>query len=146
MSLRISKHYTIDANIYEVWKFISNLDMIARCIPDLEDIDIKDSTLKGKVRSRFSFIKGKIDIESSILDSKENEHLEVSIRGKTIGSSFIIIMDIDLSYNTSTTLNITMNIDTHGLLKHIPNSLIYKIVDDLGSDMLRCIKDSLECK
>ena len=142
--MRISKRYVIYASIDKVWEFVASIENMARCMQDVEEVKVEDDKLFAKVKPRFSFIKGVTKVEAMIIDAKSNEQLIVSIRGKSIGASFEADMKIDLEYDDATILDIDLDLDLHGLLKHIPRSLIYKVVDDIGSDMLKCIERNIE--
>ena len=142
--MRISKRYVIYASIDKVWEFVASIENIAKCMQDVEEVKVEDDKLFAKVKPRFSFIKGVTKVEAMIIDAKPNEQLIVSIRGKSIGASFEADMKINLEYDDATILDIDLDLDLHGLLKHIPRSLIYKVVDDIGSDMLKCIERNIE--
>lgn len=145
MELLFKKEYTINSEIEKVWDFLTNIEMVTDCIPHLEDLHIvSSSTFTGKVKPPFSFIRGNFKINSEIEKIKEKEHLKITVKGSSIGSSFEIIMRVDMLPVDGTKLQLDIKVKTFGLLKPIPKSLIFKGVEDIEKLMLKNIKDILE--
>lgn len=145
MELLFKKEYTINSEIEKVWDFLTNIEMVTDCIPYLEDLHIvSSSTFTGKAKPPFSFIRGNFKINSEIEKIKEKEHLKVTVKGSSIGSSFEIIMQVDMLPVDGTKLQLDIEVKTFGLLKPIPKSLIFKGVEDIEKLMLKNIKDVLE--
>jgi carbon monoxide dehydrogenase subunit G len=70
--------------------------------------------------------------------------LTIGVRGSSIGASLEITMDIIISAAAGTKIQINARIETFGLLKTLPKSLIYKVVEDIETPILKCIKEKLE--
>lgn len=145
LELLFKKEYTINSEIEKVWDFLTNIERVTDCIPYLEDLHVNSSsTFTGKVKLPFSFIRGSFKINSEIEKTKEKEHLKVTVNGSSIGSSFEIIMQVDMLPVDGTKLQLDIEVKTFGLLKPIPKSLIFKGVEDIEKLMLKNIKDILE--
>ncbi len=139
--LTLSKEYSINASIDALWSVLTDVRKVTLCIPSVEDITVYNNGFKARVKPPFSFIKGKFYVESSIKEAREKEYMQIHVRGSSIGSRFEINMSIALhEYKDHTRLKVDIDIEMHGLLKTVPNTLIRKVVDDLGSSMLECIK------
>ncbi|GIU70600.1 MAG: hypothetical protein KatS3mg003_0079 [Candidatus Nitrosocaldaceae archaeon] len=141
MHIELKKEYEINADIDDVWQFFNDINKITSCIPNLEDVEIEKNGFKAKIKPPFSFIKGKFRIESEINEIKDNT-MKITMKGSSIGSSFYMLFNITFSDNTK--IEITVTAETYGLLKTIPKSLIHKIVEDIETPMLKCIKGRLE--
>jgi len=138
--INLKREYTLDSSIERVWLVLTDVQKISSCIPDVEGIILHDHGFKARVKPRLSFIKGKFRLESSISEMKENEHLTIHTKGSSIGSSFEINMRIRLERsNNSTVLAVEADIETHGLFKSIPATLIYKVIDDVEVSIMNCI-------
>ncbi len=141
MHIKIKREYNINANLENVFNVFANPKILSQCVPDLEEIKIEDSSFKGKIRPRFSFIKGKFNIETVISPSRDKESININIKGRSIGSSFIIIIILSLTNNTNISADIEADIS--GLLKALPPSLINKVIEDTETRMINCLKARL---
>ncbi|MEM2760380.1 MAG: SRPBCC domain-containing protein [Nitrososphaerales archaeon] len=141
----LKKEYVINSDIENVWNFLTELREVTSCIPNLENLQIETPTkFRGKIKPPFSFVKGKFSVESELIELKEKERLTIAVRGSSIGASFKIMMTMLISYVSGTKIHLDVRVETTGLLKTLPKSLIHKVVEDIETPMLRCIKEKLE--
>lgn len=125
--------------------FLTDIERVTYCIPYFEDLRIESSSkFTGKVKPPFSFMRGNFKIISEIQQIKEKERLKVIVKGSSIGSSFDIIMQIEILPIEGTKLQLDIQIKTSGLLKPLPKSLIFKGVEEIEKIMLFNIKEKLE--
>jgi carbon monoxide dehydrogenase subunit G len=142
--LKLSKEYEFNSSIDDTWRLLTDLSKVTRCIPNIEDVKIEDYGFKASVKPPFSFIRGRFKIESKIKELREKEFILVYVKGSSIGAGFEISMSITISMLEGITrLKADIIIDTHGLLKTVPNSLVYKVVDDIEGYTIKCIKEQL---
>jgi len=145
MVIELKKEYVINSDVENIWNFLTNLKEVTNCIPNLENLQIETPTkFKGKIRPPFSFVKGKFNIESEVKEFREKESLTIAMRGSSIGASFEVTMGITISSIDGTEIQIDVRVETFGLLKTLPRSLIHQVVEDIETPMLRCIKAKLE--
>ncbi len=143
--IELSKEYVINADVKKVWGFLTDLQQLTGCIPNLENVQIESPTkFKGKIKPPFSFIKGKLGIESEIVKFNGTDGFTATMKGSSIGASFQGTVNIAVLAAEGTKIQIGARVETYGLLKTIPKSLIYKVVEDVETPMLRCIKEKLE--
>jgi carbon monoxide dehydrogenase subunit G len=143
--MEINKQYMISAGADKVLSFLTDLKQVTSCIPNLENLQIETPTsFKGKIKPPFSFVKGRLNIESELLrqSSEKDGFFVATVKGSSIGASFQGTMQVTVSEGSS--IRIDAKVETFGLLKTIPKSLIYKAVEDIETPMLRCIKEKLE--
>lgn len=145
MIIELKKEYVINSELENVWNLLTNLKEVTSCIPWLENLQIETPTkFRGKIKPPFSFIKGRFNIESEVKESKEKEGLTIAVGGSSIGASFKGTMSITLSSTDGTKIEMNVRVETFGLLKTLPKSLIHKVVEDIETPMLKCIKEKLE--
>lgn len=143
--IEMRKEYVINSSVEKVWNFLTDLQQVTSCIPSLENVKIETPTrFKAKVKPPFSFIKGRFNVESEVKDRREGESLTIGVRGSSIGASFEITMAIAISSISGTRMQVEVRAETFGLLKTIPKSLIYRVVEGIEAPMLKCIKERLE--
>jgi hypothetical protein len=141
--IELKKEYVVNAGIEKIWNFLTNLKEVTSCIPNLENLQIETPTkFRGKIKPPFSFVRGRLNIESEVQGFNEKERLTIAIKGTSIGASFRGTMQITLSAGTK--IQVDAKVETFGLLRTIPKSLIYKIVEDIETPVLKCIKGKLE--
>jgi len=145
MIIEFKKEHVINSELENVWSFLTNLKEVTTCIPWLENLQIETPTqFRGKIKPPFSFIKGRFDIESEVKESKEKESFTIAVRGSSIGTSFKGTMSITLSSTDGTKMQMNVRVETFGLLKTLPKSLVHKVAEDIETLMLKCIKEKLE--
>ncbi|MFQ5941397.1 MAG: CoxG family protein [Nitrososphaerales archaeon] len=145
MLIEVKKEYVINSDVEKVWNFLTDLKEVTSCMPRLEKLQIETPTkFRGKIKPPFSFVKGRFKIESEIKQFREKESLTIGVRGSSIGSSFKITMGITISPMDGTKIQIDAKVETFGLLKPLPKSLIHKGIEDIETPMLSCIKEKLE--
>jgi uncharacterized protein len=134
-------------NSHNLWDFLTNAEKIIPCIPDLESLQIVNAmSFKGKIKPRFSFVKGKLNIECKITIVEEGHSFALDIKGSSIGATFALTMDvlINSSAKSTTEMQVKVRAETFGLLKAIPRSLVQQVVEETEKSMLVCIKQKLE--
>lgn len=145
MVIELKKEYVINSDVESVWNLLTNLKEVTSCIPNLENLEIETPTrFRAKIKPPFSFVKGRLKVESELKEFREKESLTIAVRGSSIGASFEATMGITISNIEGTRIQIDVRVETFGLLKTLPKSLIYKVIEDIETPMLTCIKGKLE--
>ncbi len=86
MEATITKKFSLEAPIKEVWKSLSNPKEISGCVPGATITDqIDDNNYKGEVTLKFGPIKTKYDGEITIEEMDNNAHTML-LRGKGLDS------------------------------------------------------------
>ncbi|MDA7854262.1 SRPBCC family protein [Cyclobacteriaceae bacterium] len=86
MEATITKKFSLEAPIEEVWKSLSNPKEISGCVPGATITDqIDDNNYKGEVTLKFGPIKTKYDGEITIEEMDNNAHTML-LRGKGLDS------------------------------------------------------------
>lgn len=142
MQIEIRKEYAINASADKVSSFLTDLKEVTSCIPNLEQAEIETPTrFKGKIKPPFSFVKGRLNIESELTESGKGG-FTATVKGSSIGASFNATLHITVTEGA--VVRIDAKVETFGLLRTIPKSIIYKVVEDVETPMLQCIKEKVE--
>ncbi len=86
MEATITKKFSLEAPIEQVWKSLSNPKEISGCVPGATITDqIDDKNYKGEVTLKFGPIKTKYDGEITIVEMDNDAH-EMLLRGTGLDS------------------------------------------------------------
>ena len=86
MEATITKKFSLEAPIEQVWKSLSNPKEISGCVPGATITDqIDDKNYKGEVTLKFGPIKTKYDGEITIAEMDNDSH-KMLLRGKGLDS------------------------------------------------------------
>lgn len=111
----------------QLWARLTDMTFMSRMIPDVEKVERLDASgFACKVRPRFSFLTGSLELTFEIIERAEPERLKVRSRGKGIGSTVVVDEEIHLSAGEKgTTLRWTGAIvSREGLLKPVSATLL----------------------
>jgi len=116
-----------DCGQTELWSRITDMAFVSRVIPDVERVDrLDDSGFACRVRPRFSFLTGSLELIFEVVESMPCDRLTVRSRGKGIGAAVVVEAAIHLLPSGSgTELRWTgVIVAREGLLKPVSPSLI----------------------
>ena len=116
-----------DCGHTELWGRITDMAFVSRAIPDIERVErIDNSGFTCRVRPRFSFLTGSLELIFEIIESIPCERLIVRSRGKGIGAAVVVEAHLHLEpASPGTELQWTgVIVEREGLLKPIGQSLI----------------------
>jgi len=125
MNFAGTEHF--DVSPAALWARLNDMAFIASVIPDVDKVDRLEPTgFTCKVRPRFSFLTGSLELSFAVVDSVPIEKLVVRSRGKGIGAAIVVDIEIHLAPAArGTDLNWTGTIVSRdGLLKPIGTGLI----------------------
>jgi carbon monoxide dehydrogenase subunit G len=115
---------------------------VSRVIPDVDRITKLEQTgFSCRVRPRFSFLTGTLDLTFEIIDSTPPARLKVRSRGKGIGAAVVVEADLHLvAGGSGTELQWTgVIVSREGLLKPIGPSLIQgaaqRVIDNFWKNL-----------
>ena len=111
----------------ELWARLTDMTFMSRMIPDVEKVErLETSGFTCKVRPRFSFLTGALELTFEILERAEPERLKVRSISKGIGSTVVVEEEIHLTAAESgATLRWSGTIVSRdGLLKPVSPALL----------------------
>ena len=111
----------------ELWARLTDMAFVSRVIPDVERVERLDAAgFACRVRPRFSFLTGSLDLTFELLDPVPPERLKVRSRGKGIGSAVVVEAELRLApADGGAELQWTGTImSREGLLKPVSSALL----------------------
>jgi carbon monoxide dehydrogenase subunit G len=130
-----------------VWNFITDPEKIAHCLPDLQSLEVKDSTrFSATVKVGISFVRGNFTFDFTLLDQKPPSHSSFEAIGRGAGVSVRLNSSIDLKELSADSTELTSRTDAQlrGLLGEISPSLIQASTNKFTQQFFDCIKTKLE--
>ncbi len=131
----------------DVWNFISKPEEIARCLPDLQSIDVKDpKTFTVTLKVGIAFVRGNFKFDFTLLDQKPPIHSAFNAMGKGAGVSVRLTASMDLNEVDDKTTELVWKTDAElgGLLSEISPSLIQNSTSKFSQQFFGCVKSKLE--
>ena len=131
----------------EVWQFISKPEEIAKCLPDLQTFEVKDSkTFSVSVKVGIAFVRGNFKFDFTLLDQEPPSHSKFEAVGKGAGVSVRMTTSIDLNAVDAGTTELAWKTDAElgGLLGEISPSLIQNSTNKFSKQFFDCVKSKLE--
>ena len=116
-----------DCSQAELWARLTDMSFVSRVIPDIDRVDRMDASgFACRVRPRFSFLTGSLDLAFEVLEPVPYERLTVRSRGKGIGAAVVVEAELHLApAGPGTELRWTGTIVAReGLLKPVSPALI----------------------
>jgi len=145
--MHLEGRYVLKANRTDVWNLISNPEKIARCLPGLQQLEIKDSkTFVVTVKVGISFVRGNFKFTFTLIDQIPPSHLRFQANGRGAGVSVNMNTSMDLSEPQpgSTELSWKSDVELGGLLGELSPSLLQNSTSGFTQEFFNCIKAQLE--
>lgn len=139
----------INATQRNVWEFISNPEMIAKCLPGLEKFEAKDAkSFSVTMKVGISFVRGEFKFTFSLLDQTPPSHSRFEAYGKGAGVSVHLDASIDLHEIGLTITELVWKADAElgVLLAEFSPSLLQSSTGKFTQDFFDCVKSKLEAK
>ena len=139
--------YILNKPREEVWQFISKPEEIAKSLPDLQSLEVKDSkTFTVNVKVGIAFVRGDFRFDFNLLDQKPPSHSKFEAVGKGAGVSVRLTANMDLNEGAAGTTELAWKTDAElgGLLSEISPSLIQNSTNRFTKQFFDCVKSKLE--
>lgn len=129
MEATITKKFSLEAPIEQVWKSLSNPKEISGCVPGATITDqIDDKNYKGEVTLKFGPIKTKYDGEITIAEMDNDAH-KMLLRGKGLdskgkGNAEMTMNGSAMTRDEGTEVDFKMVVNIQGTLAQFGSRLI----------------------
>ena len=129
MEATITKKFSLEAPIEQVWKSLSNPREISGCVPGATITDqIDDKNYKGEVTLKFGPIKTKYDGEITIAEMDNDAH-KMLLRGKGLdskgkGNAEMTMNGSAVTIDEGTEIDFKMVVNIQGTLAQFGSRLI----------------------
>jgi carbon monoxide dehydrogenase subunit G len=111
----------------ELWSRLSDMVFISRVIPDVDRVQRIDSAgFACRVRPRFSFLSGSLDLAFDMVEALPPGMLKVRSRGKGLGGAVVVDAELQIASRESGSEVLWTGtiVSREGLLKPVSPGLI----------------------
>jgi uncharacterized protein len=134
----------IPASRDRVWRFLTNPDAVATCVPDVESIDAIDPTrFTARVKAGIGPVRGKFGFDITWQQLDEPSHAHMTAQGKTPGSAVTVDSTMDLAEAGDGVTELTWNADVvvHGMIASVGARLLDGFARKQTEQFFRCIRE-----
>jgi carbon monoxide dehydrogenase subunit G len=145
--MHLEDAYRLKASRLRAWDFISNPEQIAKCLPDLESFQMKDSkSFTVTVKVGVAFLRGSFKFDFTLLDQIPPSHSSFEAHGKGAGVSVRLNATIDLTETDMNSTELAWKADAQlgGLLGEMSPSLLQDSTGNFVQRFFDCLKTKLE--
>jgi len=97
MNLQSSGEEKIPVGPDAVWAFVTDPEKVGRCLPDVVDVTVQDSThLEAVVKVGVGPVHGKFKIKVELLPAPSKRHIDMRMSGGGFGSTVDMTSGADL--------------------------------------------------
>ncbi len=139
--------FDVKAPRQKVWDFISVPNNVAKCLPDLQKLEVlAPDRFKATVKAGVGFIKGTFNFEFAMLDMQPPTHAKLSGHGSGTGSTVDLETAIDLSDLPDGGTRMAWKADAKvgGLIASVGQRLLEGAAQKLVGNLFACLKKQLE--
>ncbi len=144
--MRYSGTETIPAPRERVWKFVTNPEMVAQCVPDVESLDVVDPmNFKATVKAGIGPVRGKFGFAVAWQELIEPRRAHMTAQGKSGGNVVTVDSTMDLSEagDNGTELAWNANVVVHGMLASVGARLLDGFARKQTEQFFACIRSKL---
>lgn len=145
--MHLEGKYVLKRPRIQVWEFISNPEAIAKCLPDLQSLEVKDpKQFTVTVKLGIAFVRGNFKFDFRLLDQTPPSHSRFEAIGKGAGVSVRLNASMDLKEVDSATTELAWQTDAElgGLLGEVSPTLIQSTTKKFTQQFFECVKSKLE--
>lgn len=141
--MRFSGTERIPAAREQVWKFLTDPQAIAQCVPDVESLDVVDpSRFKAQVKAGIGPVRGKFGFDVVWKELTEPSRARMSAQGKSGGSAVTVDSTMDLAdAGGETDLAWSADVVAHGLIASVGARLLDGFAKKQTEQFFGCIKE-----
>ena len=144
--MRFSGVEKIPASRQRVWQFLTNPDVVATCVPDVESLEVVDpSHFKATVKAGIGPVRGTFGFDVAWEELTEPSRARMSARGKTGGSAVTVASTMDLAETGDDETELAWNADVvvHGMIASVGARLLDGFAKKQTEQFFGCIRSKL---
>ena len=97
MNLQYAGEEKIPAGLDTVWTFVIDPEKVGRCLPDVVDVRVQDSTrFEAVVKVGVGPVRGKFKVKVELLPAPSKRHIDMKMSGGGFGSTVDLTSGADL--------------------------------------------------
>ena len=139
--------FDVKAPRQKVWEFISIPENVAKCLPDLQKLEVlAPDRFKASIKAGVGFIKGTFNFEFTMFDMQPPTHAKLSAHGSGTGNTVDLETAIDLSDLPDGGTRMAWKADAKvgGLIASVGQRLLEGAAQKVVSNLFACLKKQLE--
>ena len=136
----------IPASRHKVWQFLTDPQVVARCVPGVDSLEVVDpSRFKAQVKAGIGPVRGKFGFDIIWKELNEPSHAHMTAQGKTPGSAVTVDSTMDLAETTPGETELTWNADVvvHGMIASVGARLLDGFAKKQAEQFFGCIRKQL---
>jgi carbon monoxide dehydrogenase subunit G len=136
----------IPASRERVWRFLTDPQAVAQCVPDVECIDVVDPAhFKAQVRAGIGPVRGKFGFDIAWQELTEPSRARMTAQGKTGGSAVTVDSTMDLADagNGESELTWSADVVVHGMIASVGARLLDGFARKQTEQFFACIRQKL---
>ncbi|MEM4310768.1 MAG: carbon monoxide dehydrogenase subunit G [Nitrososphaerales archaeon] len=143
--MKINGSLELKRNREEVYRFFLDPNRLAKCLPDLQELKVKDeNNFDTKFKVGLAHIKGTVSVSFNIAEKVENEKAKLVGRGSGVGSVMDLTIFFKLSdFNGGTKVDWEADVKVGGMLAGIGSRLMSPVVKKNTKLLIESIKREL---
>lgn len=144
--MRFSGTERIPASREKVWRFLTDPQAVARCVPDVDGLEVVDpARFKAQVKAGIGPVRGKFGFDVAWKELREPDHAHMMAQGKTPGSAVTVDSTMDLAETSPEETELTWNADVvvHGTIASVGARLLDGFAKKQAEQFFGCIRRSV---
>jgi carbon monoxide dehydrogenase subunit G len=144
--MRYSGRERIPASRQRVWQFLTNPDVVAQCVPDVESLEVVDPIhFKAMVKAGIGPVRGKFGFNVTWQELTEPSRAHMTAQGKSGGNAVTVDSTMDLSEAGENETELAWNADVvvHGMLASVGARLLDGFAKKQTEQFFGCIRERL---
>lgn len=144
--MRYSGTETILAARERVWQFLVDPEKVARCVPDVESLEVVDPEhFKATVKAGIGPVHGKFGFNVTWQELTEPCRAHLTAQGKSGGNVVTVdsTMDLNEAGKNETELAWTADVVVHGMLASVGARLLDGFTKKQTEQFFGCIREKL---
>jgi uncharacterized protein len=144
--MRFSGTERVPAPRERVWSFLTTPDAVARCVPDLQSIEVVDpSRFKAQVKAGIGPVRGTFGFDVAWQELTEPSRARLTAQGRTGGSAVTVDSTMDLAEagTGETDLAWSADVVAHGMIASVGARLLDGFAKKQTEHFFRCIREQV---
>jgi carbon monoxide dehydrogenase subunit G len=145
MQLHLEGSTSINAPRQSVFSLLTDVNFLARTLPDAEDVRVIDSSsIEAKLRVRLSVVSSTLNVRLTLLDLHPSERASLRAEGSGSGSSLRILSTFQLEGDSQTTMRWSADAEITGIMAGLGSTLLRGFAAKKVSEIFQGITRSIE--
>ena len=145
--LRFEGTFEVAAPREEVFQAVTDPDQVARCMPDLQKLEVKSADeFDAVVKVGVSFVRGEFLLNFKTVERQHPSRVRMKAHGTGLGSAVDVEMATDLTETPSggTSMKWTAEAQVSGKVASLGQRLMQSQADKIIRQLFDCLRGKLE--